>query len=222
MPLPLAAVAAIGGLQAVGQGLSAFGQYQSERDAARAYNRGIDRQFEYDTARYNFDVQAQKAIRAAQEQTFERNKTNIYEALGLNYNAAQRQLDNVYRSALYDEQNEAIQLAKQIGSASTRGMSGVSASRVDREPYAERGRNIAIRRQNLLEAQAQYKDETKILRNRAYSDVLRAFEPISTPLMFGPAPIRGQYQTGPNRLSLASGLINAGVSGFTTGASFFS
>ena len=100
----------------------------------------------------NFDVQQQKAIRAAQEQTFQRNKTNIYEALGLNYNASQRQLDNAYRSAFYDEQNEAIQLAKQIGSASTRGMSGVSASRVDREPLAERGRNIAIRRQNLLEA----------------------------------------------------------------------
>ena len=90
---------AIGGLQAIGQGLGAFGQYQSERDATRAYNRGIDRQFQYDTARYNFDVQQQKAIRAAQEQTFQRNKTNIYEALGLNYNASQRQLDNAYRSA---------------------------------------------------------------------------------------------------------------------------
>ena len=41
MPLPLAAAAAIGGIQAIGQGLGAFGQYQSERDATRAYNRGL-------------------------------------------------------------------------------------------------------------------------------------------------------------------------------------
>ena len=222
MPLPLAAAAAIGGIQAIGQGLGAYGQYQSEQAAADAYNRGIDRQYEYDLARYNFDVQQQKAIRAAQEKTFERNKENIYEALGLNYNAAQRGLDNAYRSAFKQEQDEAIQLARSIGSASTKGMTGVSASRVDRSPYAERGRNIAIRQQNLKEAQYQYQDETRMMRNNAYSDVLRAFEPISTPLMFGPNVPGYIPQQSPNRMGLAAGITGAVAGGLSSGISMFS
>lgn len=202
--------------------LSAFGQDQQQRDQIRASNAAGQRETAFQQARQQFERRQALAIRKAQTEQFERNKTNIYEALGLNYNAAQRQLDNAYRSAFYEEQNEAIQLAKQIGSASTRGMSGVSASRVDREPYAERGRNIAIRQQNLQEAGYQYQDETRIMRNRAYSDVLRAFEPISTPLMFGPNIPNFVPQQQPNRLGLYAGIGSSILGGVQTGLSFFS
>ena len=222
MALPLAIPIAIGVGKAVAGGLQAYGQYESERGAADAFNRGIDRQDAYNQRRYDFNVRQEKAIRAAQEATYQRNKTNIYEALGLNYNASQRTLDNAYRSAFYEEQNEMIQLAKSLGRGTTRGMSGKSAARMDNDVYASRGRNLAIRQQNLQEAGAQYRDDTNIMRNRAYSDVLRAYEPVSTPLMFGPRPIRGQYQQGPNRFGLAAGLVSSAVSGFQTGASFFS
>lgn len=222
MPFPIGAAIAIGGLQALSGTLSAFGQDQQQRDQIRASNAAGQRETAFQQARQQFERRQALAIRKAQTEQFERNKTNIYEALGLNYNAAQRQLDNAYRSAFYEEQNEAIQLAKQIGSASTRGMSGVSASRVDREPYAERGRNIAIRQQNLQEAGYQYQDETRIMRNRAYSDVLRAFEPISTPLMFGPNIPNFVPQQQPNRLGLYAGIGSSILGGVQTGLSFFS
>jgi hypothetical protein len=216
--LPLA----IGGLSALSGSLQAIGSDQQQRDQIRAQNAAGQRQTQFDQQRQQFERRQALAIRKAQTEQFERNKTNIYEALGLNYNAAQRQLDNAYRSAFYDEQNEAIQLAKSIGSASTRGMSGVSASRVDREPYAERGRNVAIRQQNLKEAGYQYQDETRIMRNRAYSDVLRAFEPISTPLMFGPNIPNFVPQKQPNRLGLYAGIGSSILGGVQTGLGFFS
>jgi hypothetical protein len=216
--LPLA----IGGLSALSGSLQAIGSDQQQRDQIRAQNAAGQRQTQFEQQRQQFERRQALAIRKAQTEQFERNKTNIYEALGLNYNAAQRQLDNAYRSAFYDEQNEAIQLAKQIGSASTRGMSGVSASRVDREPYAERGRNVAIRQQNLKEAGYQYQDETRIMRNRAYSDVLRAFEPISTPLMFGPNIPNFVPQKQPNRLGLYAGIGSSILGGVQTGLGFFS
>lgn len=216
--LPLA----IGGLSALSGSLQAIGSDQQQRDQIRAQNAAGQRQTQFEQQRQQFERRQALAIRKAQTEQFERNKTNIYEALGLNYNAAQRQLDNAYRSAFYDEQNEAIQLAKQIGSASTRGMSGVSASRVDREPYAERGRNVAIRQQNLQEAGYQYQDETRIMRNRAYSDVLRAFEPISTPLMFGPNIPNFVPQKQPNRLGLYAGIGSSILGGVQTGLGFFS
>ena len=40
--------------------------------------------------------------------------------------------------------------------------------------------------------------------------------------MFGPRPIKGQYQQGPNRYGLAAGLVSSAVSGLQAGASFFS
>lgn len=222
MPFPIGAAIAIGGLQALSGTLSAIGQDQQQRDQIRAQNAAGERQTLFEQQRQQFERRQALAIRQAQTEQYERNKTNIYEALGLNYNAAQRQLDNAYRSAFYEEQNEAIQLAKQIGSASTRGMSGVSASRVDRQPYAERGRNVAIRQQNLQEAGYQYQDETRIMRNRAYSDVLRAYEPVSTPLMFGPDIPNFVPQQQPNRLGLYAGIGSSILGGVQTGLSFFS
>lgn len=222
MPFPIGAAIAIGGLQALSGTLSAIGQDQQQRDQIRAQNAAGERQTLFEQQRQQFERRQALAIRQAQTEQYERNKTNIYEALGLNYNAAQRQLDNAYRSAFYEEQNEAIQLAKQIGSASTRGMSGVSASRVDRQPYAERGRNVAIRQQNLQEAGYQYQDETRIMRNRAYSDVLRAYEPVSTPLMFGPDIPNFVPQKQPNRLGLYAGIGSSILGGVQTGLSFFS
>ena len=216
--LPLA----IGGLSALSGSLQAIGADQQQRDQIRASNAAGLRQTLFEQQRQQFERRQALAIRKAQTEQYERNKTNIYEALGLNYNAAQRQLDNAYRSAFYEEQNEAIQLAKQIGSASTRGMSGVSASRVDRQPYAERGRNVAIRQQNLQEAGYQYQDETRIMRNRAYSDVLRAYEPVSTPLMFGPDIPNFVPQQQPNRLGLYAGIGSSILGGVQTGLSFFS
>ena len=222
MPFPIGAAIAIGGLQALSGTLSAIGQNQQQRDQILASNAAGLRQNQFDQARQAFERRQALAIRKAQEENFGRSKTNIYEALGLNYNAAQRGLDNAYRTAFADEQNEAIQLAKSIGSASTKGMTGVSASRVDRQPYADRGRNVAMRQQNLQEAQAQYKDETRMLGNRAYSDVLRAFEPISTPLMFGPDIPNFVPQKQPNRLGLYANIGNSILGGVQTGLGFFS
>jgi hypothetical protein len=211
---------AIGGLSALSSGLQAFGADQSQRDGIRASNRAAQRDF-----RYRSQLQAFERSRAIEEYNikvglYEQEKQAQYEALGKNYNALQRQLDNAYRTAFYEEQNEAIQLAKSIGSASTRGMSGVSASRVDREPYAERGRNQAIRAQNLLESGYQYKDRANILRDQAYSNVRRAYGSVAIAPKFGPNIPEPVLQSQPNRFGLYSGLLGAAVGGFNTFSSF--
>jgi hypothetical protein len=213
--LPLA----VGGLSALSSGLQSFGQYQSERDAIRAANEADQRDFLYRRQLQAFERERETKRYDILKKQYELNKTEIYKSLGKNYNALQRQLDNAYRTAFYEEQNEAIKLAKSIGSASTRGMSGVSASRVDREPYAERGRNQAIRAQNLLESGYRYRDQANIARDRAYGQVREAYSTVAVPPMFGPNIPAPVSRSMPNRFGLYSGLLGAAVSGFNTASS---
>lgn len=205
--LPLA----VGGLSALSSGLQAFGADQSQRDGIRASNRATQRDFQYRRS-----LQAFERSRAVEEygirvKQYEQEKQAQYEALGKNYNALQRQLDNSYRSAFYEEQQEAINLAKSLGRGSAKGK---SSARLDNEVYQQRGRNQAIRKQNLLESGYEYRDRANILRDQAYSNVRRAYGDVAIAPKFGPDIPAPVLQSQPNRFGLYSGLIGAAVSGF--------
>ena len=212
--LPLA----VGGLSALSSGLQAIGADQSQRDGIRASNRAAQRDFQYRS-----QLQAFERSRAIEEygirvKQYEQEKQAQYEALGKNYNALQRQLDNSYRTAFYEEQQESIELAKSLGRGTARGLSGKSAARMDNEVYQQRGRNQAIRKQNLLESGYQYRDRANILRDNAYSNVRRAYGPVAQGVKFGPNIPQPVYQSQPNRFGLYSGLLNAGIAGFNATA----
>ena len=212
--LPLA----VGGLTALSQGLSAFGSDRSQRDQIKAQNKATRRDFLYQTQMQAFErQQAIERYQIAVKQ-YEQEKQAQYEALGKNYNALQRQLDNSYRTAFYEEQQESIELAKSLGRGTTRGLSGKSAARMDNEVYQQRGRNQAIRKQNLLESGYAYRDKANILRDNAYSNVRRAYGPVAQGVKFGPNIPQPVYQSQPNRFGLYSGLLNAGIAGFNATA----
>lgn len=213
--LPLA----VGGLSALSQGLQAFGSYQSQVDETKASNRAARRDYQYRRS-----LQAFERKRAVEEYKikvglYEQEKQAQYEALGKNYNALQRQLDNAYRTAFVEEQNEAISLAQSLGRASTKGVSGRTAERMDTMQYQQRGRNQAIRAQNLLESGYQYKDRAAIMRDQTYSNVRRAYGEVAIAPQFGPDIPAPLMQSMPNRFGLYSGMLGAAVGGVSTAAS---
>ena len=212
--LPLA----VGGLSALSSGLQSFGQYQSERDGIRAANEADQRDFQYRKSLQAFERKRERERYDILKKQYELNKTEIYKSLGKNYNALQRQLDNSYRTAFYEEQQEQIKLAKSL-KGSTRGVAGKSSARMDNEIYQQRERNQAIRKQNLLESGYRYRDQANIARDRAYGQVREAYSTVAVPPMFGPDIPAPVSRSMPNRFGLYSGLLGAAVSGFNTASS---
>ena len=75
-----------------------------------------------------------------------------------------------------------------------------------------------MRQQNLQEARMQYKDQTEIARDQAFSDIRRAYSNVAIAPRFGPgipAPVKRGM---PNRYGLYSGLLGAVTSGVSTTA----
>ena len=206
-------------MQAFGGMMEAQGQYASQRDAVNASNQSAYNDYMYRRQMQDFERKRATQRYQIAVQQYEQTKQAEYEALGKNYNALQRQLDNSYRSAFEAEQNESMMLAQSLGKGSTRGLSGKTAARMDNAAYAQRGRNLAIRQANLLEAGYGYKDKAEKERINSYSRVRQAYAPVSQGVQFGPSAPAPVYQSQPNRLGLYSGMINAGVGGFQTASS---
>ena len=210
---------AIGAATAASKGIQAYGQYQSQVDATRAQNRADQRDFQYRKSLQAFERQRELKRYEIAKKQYETDKREIYTSLGKNYNALQRQLDNAYRTAFYEEQNESIALAKSLGRASTKGLSGKTAERMDAAQYQQRGRNQAMRAQNLLESGYRYKDQAEIARDTAYGQVRRAYSNVAMAPMFGPDLPAPVARSMPNRFGLYSGLLGAAVGGVSTAAS---
>jgi len=217
MCAPSAAVPlAVGGLQAFGGMMSAQGQYDAQVAGVRGRNRAAMRQYQYQQQVEAFERQRAIERQRIAVQQYQRVTTNTYNALGQNYNALQRQFDNQYRLAFEAEQNEAIQLAQTLGKASTRGLSGRTAERVDTAAYQQRGRNQAMRQQNLIESEYAYRDQAGRVRQDAYNTVLNAYGSVANPLMFGPSRPAPVMESMPNRMGLYGGYVSAFTSGLGT------
>ena len=93
--LPLA----VGGMQAFGGMMEAQGQYASQRDAVNASNQSAYNDYMYRRQMQDFERKRATQRYQIAVQQYEQTKQAEYEALGKNYNALQRQLDNSYRSA---------------------------------------------------------------------------------------------------------------------------
>ena len=91
-------------MQAFGGMMEAQGQYASQRDAVNASNQSAYNDYMYRRQMQDFERKRATQRYQIAVQQYEQTKQAEYEALGKNYNALQRQLDNSYRSAFEEKE----------------------------------------------------------------------------------------------------------------------
>jgi len=194
-------------------GMGAIGSYQSASAAASAQNEGSIRNYKYQlkVRRKNWDRERERySYQVAQyNQQTQENAIAAQRA----YSSEQQRLNNIFKQASFSQQNQLVKLAQTTGKQAASGRIGRSASRAGMADFAQFGRNQAIMAESLLGAQSAFETRTGAInrqlisaQNDAYSQVAIAPEPGVAP----PAPVMRQ---GPSGLSLAAGLLGAGVDG---------
>ena len=209
------------GIMAAGSaGLGAIGSHQGQQAQAAAQNEGAIRNYKYQlrVRRKNWDRERE---RHAHQVTQYKSKTMENEAAAQRaYASEQTRLNNIYKKASFSQQDQLVKLAQGSGQMAAAGRTGRSAQRLDTNVVSQFGRNQAVMAESLLGAQAAYDTRTGAIRrqqisqqNQDFSDVAYAPEP-------GVAPPQPVMRQGPSGLSLAAGLMGAGVDGLSTYAKF--
>jgi hypothetical protein len=194
-------------------GMGAIGSYQSASAAASAQNEGAIRSYKHQlkVREQNWNRERERyghQIAQYRTQTLENDA-----AANRAYVSEQQRLNNIYKKAGFAQQNQLVKLAQSSGKMAASGRSGQSTQRLDTDVVSQFGRNQAIMAESLLGAQSAFASRTGAInrkltsaQNDAYSQVAIAPEP-------GVAPSAPVMRQGPSGLSLAAGLLGAGVDG---------
>lgn len=212
----MCAPVALGVASAVAGGIGAVGQHQSASAQASAQNAAATNNYKYqlkvrernwDRERFKYNV----ALGQYKDQTQE-NASAAQRA----YSATQMKLNDKYREAAFRNQAMAAKLLESQGAMAARGMTGRSAQRVDSQVFQAFGRNQAIMAENLFSARTSAEYANEGTRRELLSANRKAYNKVAIQPMPGVAPPPPVMTPGPSGLGLAAGLINAGVSGFST------
>lgn len=204
-----AATAASGAMGAVGKHQSAQAQADAQNKAAtgnykyqlKVRERNWDREVHrYGRQLHQYDSQLQENSKAGQRA----------------YSGAQRKLNSIYQQASFKQQASLVNLLKGSSGAASRGMTGRSAQRLDNDIVSQFGRNQAIAAESLMGANFAYDRQVEGTQREINSANTQAYEKVALAPQEGVAPPPPVMTPGPSGLGLAAGIIDAGVSGFST------
>jgi hypothetical protein len=207
---------ALGVASGVASGAGAIGQHQSASAQANAQNAAATSNYKYqlkvrernwDRERFKYNV----ALGQYKDQTQE-NATAAQRA----YSATQMKLNDKYRDAAFKNQAMAAKLIETQGGTLAQGMAGRSAQRVNNQVFQAFGRNQAIMAENLFSARTASEFSNQSTRRELLSANRQAYSKVAIQPMPGVAPPPPVMTPGPSGLGLAAGLINAGVTGYST------
>ena len=195
---------------------------QANQGRINAYTHQLqirDQNFRRDKALYESDVQGYQAEVAD-------NQFAAQEG----YARAQRQLNEVFKQAAFEEQGSLIELLESTGAAAS-GRTGKSAQRIDNAVMAKWGRNNAVKAASLSSSKEGYQQAVQDIDRQMRDANAAAFDevafapqpdmmPLAPQLLADPTPPMAAPGTipvqGPSGLSLATGLLGAGMDGFNT------
>ena len=249
----------LGGLSAGTSALGAIGQYQQGQQQATRANTVAEynRLYQNQVNQQNY-LNQQAQVRAAnqgrvnayvhqlqiRDQNFRRDKA-LYEsdvqgyyaevadnqfAAQEGYARAQRQLNEVFKQAAFEEQGSLIELLESTGAAAS-GRTGRSAQRIDNAVMAKWGRNNAVKAASLSSSKEGYQQAVQDIDRQMRDANAAAFDevafapkpdmmPLKPQLLADPTPPMAAPGTipvqGPSGLSLATGLLGAGLDGYNT------
>ena len=212
----MCAPAALGVASFASGALGAVGQYQSGQAQASAANAGAMRQY-----KYQLKMRENNWLR--ERERYQVGVANYQQAVADNQDAATRayvseqaRLNNIFKTAAFQQQGQLVELMKGSGKMAATGMRGRSVNRLDNDIVSQFGRNQAIMAESLLTAQSGFDRRVSGIRREQLSANNRAYSPIAIapkPDVAPPAPV---MQQGPSALSLLAGIGSAAVDGYGT------
>lgn len=193
--------------------MGAIGSHQSASAAARAQNEGAINSYKHQlkVREQNWNRERERyghQIAQYKTQTLENDA-----AANRAYVSEQQRLNNIYKKAGFAQQDQLVKLAQSSGQVAASGRTGKSAQRLDTNVVSQFGRNQAIMAQSLLGAQTAYDTRTDAIRRQQISQQNQDFSNVAYAPKEGVAPPAPVMRSGPSGLSLAAGLLGAGVDG---------
>ena len=195
---------------------SSISKYQSAQAQTAAANRGAVNNYKYQLKMRSRNWDATRYRYGQQIADYKQALSDNSDAANRAYAAEQERLNNVFRSAKFNQQAKLIELVRNQGKTAAANRSGRSALRIEQDMAGIYGRGQATVGESLFSAQKAFASRGEGIRrqllsanNKAYSNVAVAPQPGIAP----PAPI---MQTGPSGLDLALGIVEAGVAGYST------
>ena len=197
-------------------GLGAISGYQSAQQQAAAQNRASIRNY-----KYQLKVRKNNWMRTTSD--WENDKISYGETVAENsfaaqegYARAQRQLNELFKSAAFEEQGDMVKLLQSTGQMAASGRTGKTAQRIDDSIIAAFGRNNATRAATLASGKERYQQNVEDIRREMISANEQAFAQVAFAPIPDVAPPKPVMQQGPSALSLAAGLGGAALSGYQT------
>jgi hypothetical protein len=196
--------------------MGAIGSHQSASAQANATNQAAINNYKYQlkVRERNWDqtrnVYGQKVHQY--HQTIDENQM----AAARGYNAAQMNLTEQFRQAAFGNENRLAKLVRSRGNFAASNRTGRSTDRLAAEQMMQFGRGNAVMAENLMTGQNKYTRQTENLNRQLLSANRQAYSKVAVAPQPGVAPVAPTMMPGPSGLSLASGLLDAGMSGVNT------
>ena len=196
--------------------MGAVGQHQNASAQANAQNAAATSNYKYQlkVRERNWDREVHRYGRQLHQYDSQLQENS---AAGQRaYAGAQRKLNNIYQQASFKQQANLVNLLKGSGKMAAAGRTGRSSARLDNDIVSQFGRNQAIAAESLMGAGFAYDRQTADIRREVESSNKQAYEKVALAPQAGVAPPPPVMTPGPSGLGLAAGLVEAGVSGFST------
>lgn len=210
----------LGAATAGAQGFGAFAKHKEGQMKADAANRASINKYNYENDLQTFKNQERASIYRQQLREYDAKLVSFKEAAYAGYRNEQDRLNEVYATAAFTTQGQAAELLQKQGSLTASGIAqGTSTRRAAANLVAQYGYNQAILAQNIVGAHGRFNRSIEDINRQWQSAQNRAYSQVANAPRFGPRPQAPEMIQGPSGLTLAAGLVNAAVSGITTGYS---
>jgi hypothetical protein len=206
------------GAASAGQGiLGAVGKYNSKQQQARTANKATVANYKNLLKQREFDWRNRLRVYGQQLSQYKDSEYFDKQALGRGYRGAQDVLTDEYRSMRFQQEQQNISRAQNLGSVLARGQTGASAARNVSNVMAAYGRNQAVMAQNILGARNRYAYDVEGLRRDYQSARNRAYSNVAIAPALGPAPVEPTLVQGPSQTGLFADIGSSILGGVTAG-----
>ena len=196
--------------------MGAVGQHQSAQAQANAQNTAAINNYKYQLKVRERNWDQTRYIYGRKIHQFNEEVSENRMAAARGYAAAQRNLNEKFKQAAFTNESRLATLVRSQGNFAAAGRTGRSADRLEMEQMMQFGRGRAAIGESLMSAQTGYRGSVENIRRQELSANNQAYEQVAIRPTPGVAPVRPTMMPGPNGLSLASGILGAGLSGFNT------
>ena len=207
---------ALGAASAAASGMSAIGQHQSASAQASAQNQAAINNYKYQLKVRERKWDQTRHVYGQKIHQFNQTVDENQMAAARGYAAAQRNLNSQFSKAAFNQEGRLAKLVRSQGNFAAAGRTGRSVDRLGAEQMMQYGRGNALMAENLIGAQAGYDNKTESLNRQLLSANRKAYSDVAIAPQPGVAPVAPTMMPGPSGLSLASGLLSAGMAGVNT------